>query len=80
MAPVSLWRTLGKVRRAARITRWPQDVLRHSFASYTLAIQPDAAALARIMGNSVAVIDAHYSRPVLPAHARAFFALLPAAS
>ncbi len=77
VCPVSLWRTLGKVRRKAQINRWPQDVLRHSFASYTLALRPDVHQLAAEMGNSVAVIHRDYRRPVRQEDAQEFFALRP---
>ena len=77
VCPVSLWRTLRKVRRKAGLMQWPKDVLRHSFASYTLPISPDVHALAAAMGNSVQVIHNHYRRPVRAETARAFWAILP---
>jgi integrase len=58
---------------------WPSNVLRHSFGSYWLAHRPDVAALALQMGNTPAVIFAHYRELVRPADAARFWALLPSA-
>ena len=77
VSPVSLFRTQAKIRRQAGILHWPQNVLRHSYASYSLALDPDVARLAAIMGNSVEVIHDHYRRPVRQDEAKAFFAILP---
>ena len=77
VCPVSLWRTLKKVRLKAGITHWPKDVLRHSFASHTLPLNPDVHALAAVMGNSVEIIHKHYRRPVRQEQAREFFANVP---
>ena len=77
VCPASLWRTLKKIRRKAGITHWPKDVLRHSFASHKLPLEPDIHVLAAIMGNSVEVIHKHYRRPVRVEDAKEFFAILP---
>lgn len=55
---------------------WPADVLRHSFASYWLAVHQDRARLAEVMGNSVEVIARHYRRPVPREVGEAFFTKL----
>jgi integrase len=74
------WET---VKRAAgydpadKQARWVQDILRHSYASYWLAIHQNRAALAEHMGNSVEVIRAHYRRPILKTEAKRFWALTP---
>lgn len=57
---------------------WPHNALRHSYASYRLAMWPDAAALALEMGNSPGVILRHYRSLVKPAAAAAFWNLSPA--
>ena len=57
--------------------RWVQDILRHTYASYWLAIHQNRAALAEHMGNSVEVIRAHYRRPILAAVARQYWVLSP---
>ena len=80
--PGQTWRKLWeRVRRAAGWNvaggaPWPADVLRHSFASYWLAVHQDRARLAEMMGNSVEVIARHYRRPVPKEVGEAFFAKL----
>lgn len=41
-------------------SKWKYDALRHSYASYRLAITSDIAALSLEMGNSVKMIHDHY--------------------
>jgi integrase len=71
------------VKRAAgydptnKKSRWVQDIMRHSYASYWLAVHQNRAALAERMGNSVDVIRAHYRRPILPKVAAQYWALTP---
>lgn len=65
-------------RKAAGLAEWPHNALRHSFASYTLAAEQNAPALALEMGNSVEVIMQHYREVVTPAEAARFWNLLPA--
>lgn len=57
--------------------RWPEDVMRHSFASYWLPIYHSKAELAMQMGNSQDVIDRHYRRTIREADAKAFWSLRP---
>jgi integrase len=52
--------------------------LRHSFASYRLAIQKDAAAVALEMGNSPRKLFENYRELVTPAEAKKWFAVAPA--
>ena len=59
------------------IRPWPHNALRHSFASYSLAAWPNAPALARAMGNSVAMILKHYDALAKPVAAAAFWNLTP---
>ncbi len=56
---------------------WPSDVLRHSFASYWLAVNKNRAELAEHMGNSVQIISKHYRRHVSEAEGRAWFDIMP---
>jgi integrase/recombinase XerD len=56
-------------------SRWVQDIMRHSYASYWLGLHQNRAALAEQMGNSVDVIRSHYRRPILPSEARKYWAL-----
>ena len=55
-------RLFRKTRQDAKITKWPHDCLRHSFATYWLEKYKDAPRLALEMGNSVSVILAHYHK------------------
>lgn len=69
--------TAAACEKDATLRPWPNNALRHSFASYRLAQWPDAAALALEMGNSPAVILRHYRSLVKPAAAEAFWNLTP---
>ncbi|MCX6907919.1 MAG: tyrosine-type recombinase/integrase [Verrucomicrobia bacterium] len=57
--------------------RWPNNGLRHSFASYRLAQCQDAAKVALEMGNSPAMIFRHYRELVVPQDAAAWFSIEP---
>lgn len=57
--------------------KWIADVMRHSYASYWLALHNNRAELAELMGNSVDVIKAHYRRPILQSQAEAYWSILP---
>ena len=57
--------------------KWPVDVLRHTYASYWLAVHNDRAKLAELMGNSQAIIAKHYRRAIPMEEAKAFWALIP---
>jgi integrase len=61
----------------AKATRWVQDILRHSFASYWLPIHKNRNALAEEMGNSVEVIKDHYRKPIHKTVAAKYWALTP---
>lgn len=56
---------------------WPQNGLRHSFASYHYAKHRNENETAALMGNSPQMVFAHYRELVRPAQAEAFFGLLP---
>ena len=57
---------------------WPQDGLRHSFASYYYAMSRDLKATAHQSGNSEAIVLAHYNNPRSREEAELWFALTPA--
>jgi integrase len=57
--------------------RWPNNALRHSFASYHLAVFNDAAKLALEMGNSPRIIFAHYRELVRPSDANRYWSIRP---
>jgi integrase len=69
---------LDTARKLAGIRPWPQNGLRHSFASYHLAKFQDAPALALQMGHTTtAMLFAHYREVVTPEHAGAYWDILP---
>ncbi len=74
--PVNLRRRILAVREAADLTAWPQDVLRHSFASYYLASY-GLASCAMESGNSEEVLLKHYRHPVTRSEAAKFFGIMP---
>ena len=65
-----------RAAQAAGIPRKP-NALRHSFASYRLALLGDAAKVAFEMGNSPQVVHSHYKNLVTPAEAERWFAIGP---
>jgi integrase len=69
--------TLNRWKRAARaglgLKRWPQDLLRHTAASYLLALHGDAGKVATMLGNSSSILLTHYHEPVTAADCAAFW-------
>lgn len=64
--------------RAAGITKWPDNALRHSFASYHLAEHQDAAATALQLGHTESrTLFAHYRELVRAEDARAYWQMRP---
>jgi integrase len=56
---------------------WPQDVLRHTAASFLLAEHQDAAKVALWLGNSPKILLTHYHEMVSDAEKVAFWGLKP---
>jgi integrase len=56
---------------------WPNNGLRHSYASYRLAQCQDAAKVALEMGNSPSMIFRHYREVVTPQEAAAWWNIFP---
>jgi len=56
---------------------WKHNALRHSYASYRLAQTQDAAKVALEMGNSPAMLFAHYREIVTPEDAEQWFGIVP---
>lgn len=75
-------RFLSKVTRVAGACefKWPQNALRHSFASYRLAVCKSAAEVALEMGNSPRMVFEHYRELVTPAEAEKWWKIQPASS
>jgi integrase len=67
-------------REAAGMHEWPQNALRHSFASYHLAKFNDAAALALELGHTNSnLVFQHYRQLVKPKQAERYWKIAPAA-
>jgi integrase len=70
----------AQAREAAGIDDWPNNALRHSFASYHLAQHKNAAALALELGHTnTGMLFAHYRELVKPAEAARYWSIKPAA-
>jgi len=80
VVPLENFRQLfEQARAAAGITEWPENGLRHSFASYHLAHFENAAATALQLGHHDArVTFAHYREIVRPRDAERYWNLSPA--
>lgn len=52
---------------------WPQDLLRHTAASYLIALYGDAGKVALTLGNSVKILMGHYSNPPTEAESIQFW-------
>ncbi len=75
----TLYARLAKLAKAAGLDHWPDNGLRHSCASYSLALTGDAVRVAYHLGNSADMIHRHYKALVSKADGERFFALRPAA-
>jgi integrase len=70
---------LDDARNAAGIDEWPQNALRHSFASYHLAKFNNAAALALELGHTNSnLVFQHYRQLVKPKQAERYWKIAPA--
>jgi len=75
----TLYKRLAELATAAGLEKWPDNGLRHSCASYSLALTGDAVRVAYQLGNSADMIHRHYKALVTKADAERFFELRPAA-
>jgi integrase len=64
----------------AGVLDWPHNCMRHSFASYLLALIHHEGLVAAEMGNTPGVVIRHYRAVVRPAAARAYFGIVPPGS
>jgi len=71
--------TEAERKQGVKLREWPSSAMRHSFASYRLAQCQDAAKVALEMGNSPAIVFAHYRELVKPKEAARYWGILPAA-
>jgi integrase len=70
---------LESAREEAAIAQWPQNALRHGFASYHLARFNDAAALALELGHTSSnLVFQHYRQLVRPKQAERYWKIAPA--
>ena len=67
---------LAAAAEAAGIT-WEENLLRHSFGTYRLAVSKNAATVAEEMGNSAGVVRTHYTNVAGPAEAAAYCRVTP---
>ena len=71
---------LDSARKAAKIDDWPQNALRHGFASYHLAHFNNAGALALELGHTNSnLVFQHYRQLVKPKEADRYWNIMPAA-
>ena len=77
---VNFNRRAAAVRRAAGITEWPDNAMRHSFVSYRLAATSNAAQTALESGHDQSVLFAHYRDIVRPKDAERYFNIRPASA
>jgi integrase len=79
VAPQANFRKLFKQSRlAAGVTDWPDNALRHSFASYHVAHFKDAKGLALEMGHTDSgILFNHYRALVRPKEAERYWSLKP---
>jgi integrase len=66
-----------KDRLASVGLEWKQNILRHSFCSYHLALHRNADLTSELAGNSPHMLKAHYKSLVTPAAASAWFNITP---
>jgi integrase len=67
------------LKKAAGMTEWPHNALRHSFGSYHLAFYGDQVKTAQQMGHrDASVVHNHYKALVLKSEAEKFWTTTPA--
>jgi integrase len=78
VVPEGARRKLDRVCKAAGPSRWPNNGLRHSFASYRLAAAHDAPRVASELGHtSPQMLYSTYRELVLPEEAERYWKLVP---
>ncbi len=79
IVPDGFRKRFDAAREAAAIGEWPDNALRHSFASYHLAHFTNAAALALEMGHTNSgMIFEHCRQLVTPKNAERYWKIMPA--
>jgi integrase len=78
VVPKGARRKLDRVRKEAGLARWPNNGLRHSFASYRLAAIHDAPRVAAELGHtSPQMLYSTYREVVLPEEAERYWKIVP---
>jgi integrase len=78
LVPEGYRSSLDRVRKAAGLARWPNNGLRHSFASYRLAAINDAPRVASELGHtSPTMLYGTYREIVLPEEAERYWKIAP---
>ena len=78
VAPPNLQKLRRATMKAAKIEKWPQDVLRHSFASAHYAFHRDPARTAVIMGHrDQNMLLTHYRDLMKPSEAAKYWQIAP---
>jgi integrase len=78
VVPANWRKKLDAVRKAAKLARWPNNGLRHSYASYRLAAIHDAPRVASELGHtSPKMLYSTYREVVLPEEAQRYWKLVP---
>ena len=79
VVPSNARKKLNRTRKAAGLARWPNNGLRHSFASYRLAAIHDAPRVAAELGHSSPqMLYSTYREVVKPEEASAYWNIEPA--
>jgi integrase len=80
VVPANSRKKLDSVRKAAGLARWPNNGLRHSYASYRLAAVHDAPRVASELGHtSPKMLYGVYRELVLPEEAKRYWLINPIA-
>jgi integrase len=77
---VTIRRGRKAILDAAKLpSHWPQDVLRHSFATHWMAAYSHEGRLAEMLGNSPAIFERHYKGLATAIEGAKFFKIEPPA-
>jgi integrase len=78
VTPSNYRELLDKARKVACIEEWPNNALRHSFASYYYARFKDVGALAADLGHTNShLVFQHYRELVKPSEAKRYWNIVP---
>lgn len=77
--PANFWKDLWEIRKAAKIAKWPKDVLRHTAISNYFRRHQSYGKAAEQFGNSEAVIKRDYQARVSTDDMKKFYAIYPKA-